>query len=247
MIGSARSERTVDRQGVAAPKEDIEPLLGAAALCSLRATRCIALPANRVCCVHQTAHLGQCQIIHRYTRCLSLPNADLLYMDQPISREANREAEIQGKSAEERSGREYAKLCLLASRHRNYFTATIVSVTPFVTGVQNSQEITHDRNLVGAEAETATFIRTMAELGDRLGPLLLQLPLSFLSHHDSRQAFHGHLHLRWAEPRLGFDRNRGERDLQNPHDGAGQRRRPRGCVWHLGPLNFGENPFHALR
>jgi uncharacterized protein YecE (DUF72 family) len=49
----------------------------------------------------------------------------------------------------------------------------------FVGGVQNSQEITHEKNLVGAEAETEDFIRIMAELGDRLGPLLLQLPPSF--------------------------------------------------------------------
>jgi uncharacterized protein YecE (DUF72 family) len=54
-----------------------------------------------------------------------------------------------------------------------------VRVSPFVGGVQNSQEITHEANLVGAEAETENFLRTMAELGDRLGPLLLQLPPSF--------------------------------------------------------------------
>ena len=46
-------------------------------------------------------------------------------------------------------------------------------------GVLNSKEITHERNLVGAEAETEGFVRTMAELGDRLGPLLVQLPPSF--------------------------------------------------------------------
>jgi uncharacterized protein YecE (DUF72 family) len=54
-----------------------------------------------------------------------------------------------------------------------------VRVSAFVGGVQNSQEITHEANLVGAEAETENFLRTMAELGDRLGPLLLQLPPSF--------------------------------------------------------------------
>ncbi|HEX5851127.1 MAG TPA: DUF72 domain-containing protein [Rubrobacter sp.] len=46
-------------------------------------------------------------------------------------------------------------------------------------GVQNSQEITHEQNLVNVEAETENFVRTMAGLGDRLGPLLLQLPPSF--------------------------------------------------------------------
>ena len=42
-----------------------------------------------------------------------------------------------------------------------------------------TQEITHDLNLVGADAETDASLQTMAELGDRLGPLLLQLPPSF--------------------------------------------------------------------
>jgi uncharacterized protein YecE (DUF72 family) len=54
-----------------------------------------------------------------------------------------------------------------------------VRVSAFVDGVQNSKEITHDRNLVGATAEADSFLRTMAELGDRLGPFLLQLPPSF--------------------------------------------------------------------
>jgi uncharacterized protein YecE (DUF72 family) len=51
--------------------------------------------------------------------------------------------------------------------------------TVVVAGVQNPQEVTHERNLVGSEAEAERFVRTMAELGDRLGPLLLQLPPSF--------------------------------------------------------------------
>jgi uncharacterized protein YecE (DUF72 family) len=54
-----------------------------------------------------------------------------------------------------------------------------VRVSAFVDSVQNSKEITHDRNLVGATAEADNFLRTMAELGDRLGPFLLQLPPSF--------------------------------------------------------------------
>ena len=45
--------------------------------------------------------------------------------------------------------------------------------------VRNSQEITHERNLVGCKDLAATFLRTMELLGDRLGPLLLQLPPSF--------------------------------------------------------------------
>jgi len=57
--------------------------------------------------------------------------------------------------------------------------ATRVRVSAFAGGVQNSQEVTHERNLVGSGAEAERFVRTMAELGDRLGPLLLQLPPSF--------------------------------------------------------------------
>ena len=48
-----------------------------------------------------------------------------------------------------------------------------------MVGVQNSQEITHERNLVDCGELTESFVRTMEILGDRLGPLLLQLPPSF--------------------------------------------------------------------
>ena len=57
--------------------------------------------------------------------------------------------------------------------------ATTVRVSAFAGGVLNSKEITHDRNLVGVEAEAESFLHTLAGLGDRLGPLLLQLPPSF--------------------------------------------------------------------
>ncbi len=49
----------------------------------------------------------------------------------------------------------------------------------FLFAAKFPKEVTHERSLVGAEAETVSFMRTMAELGDRLGPLLLQLPPSF--------------------------------------------------------------------
>jgi uncharacterized protein YecE (DUF72 family) len=49
----------------------------------------------------------------------------------------------------------------------------------FLFAAKFPQEITHEKNLVDAEAETERYIRTMAELGNRLGPLLLQLPPSF--------------------------------------------------------------------
>src|ERR671932_2775156 len=54
-----------------------------------------------------------------------------------------------------------------------------ISPDGFLFAAKFPQEITHDLNLVGADAETDAFLRTMAELGDRLGPLLLQLPPSF--------------------------------------------------------------------
>jgi uncharacterized protein YecE (DUF72 family) len=49
----------------------------------------------------------------------------------------------------------------------------------FLFAAKFPQEITHEQNLVGSEAEVESFIHTMAELGDRLGPLLIQLPPSY--------------------------------------------------------------------
>ncbi len=54
-----------------------------------------------------------------------------------------------------------------------------ISPDGFLFAAKFPQEITHDHNLVGAEAETENFVRTMAELGDKLGPLLIQFPPSF--------------------------------------------------------------------
>ncbi len=53
----------------------------------------------------------------------------------------------------------------------------MVRMSAFAGGVLNAQEVTHEKNLVGAEA--GSFIRTIAGLGDRLGPLLWQLPPPF--------------------------------------------------------------------
>lgn len=49
----------------------------------------------------------------------------------------------------------------------------------FLFAAKFPREITHERSLVDCEEPTWDFIRTMAALGDRLGPLLLQLPPSF--------------------------------------------------------------------
>lgn len=55
----------------------------------------------------------------------------------------------------------------------------MVKVNAFVTGVQNSKEITHEKNLVGCKDAVRGFVRTMSALGDKRGPLLLQLPPGF--------------------------------------------------------------------
>ncbi len=54
-------------------------------------------------------------------------------------------------------------------------------VTPegFLYAAKFPQAITHENTLVDCEEETETFTRTMSELGESLGPLLLQLPPSF--------------------------------------------------------------------
>ena len=49
----------------------------------------------------------------------------------------------------------------------------------FLFAAKFPQAVTHETNLVGSEAEAERFVRTMADLGDKLGPLLLQLPPSF--------------------------------------------------------------------
>lgn len=49
----------------------------------------------------------------------------------------------------------------------------------FLFAAKFPQEITHENNLVGSEVLARTFISTMELLGDKLGPLLLQLPPSF--------------------------------------------------------------------
>ena len=49
----------------------------------------------------------------------------------------------------------------------------------FLFAAKFPRELTHERNLAGCEEPAETFVRTMALLDDRLGPLLLQLPPSF--------------------------------------------------------------------
>ncbi|HEV2743331.1 MAG TPA: DUF72 domain-containing protein, partial [Rubrobacter sp.] len=49
----------------------------------------------------------------------------------------------------------------------------------FLFAAKFPQEITHEKTLVGCAREAEAFVSTMSDLGDRLGPLLLQLPPSF--------------------------------------------------------------------
>ncbi|BBL78608.1 hypothetical protein RxyAA322_04620 [Rubrobacter xylanophilus] len=49
----------------------------------------------------------------------------------------------------------------------------------FLFAAKFPREITHERRLAGVEREAERFVETMALLGERLGPLLVQLPPSF--------------------------------------------------------------------
>jgi len=49
----------------------------------------------------------------------------------------------------------------------------------FVFAAKFPREITHGARLVDAAASAQYFVETMSELGDKLGPLLIQLPPSF--------------------------------------------------------------------
>ncbi len=62
----------------------------------------------------------------------------------------------------------------------------MLRVSAFVTGMQ-TQESAHDKNLLGCKQAAHAFVGTMRVLGDRLGPLLLQLG-------DRREFSSGHTH-----------------------------------------------------
>jgi uncharacterized protein YecE (DUF72 family) len=49
----------------------------------------------------------------------------------------------------------------------------------FLFAAKFPQEITHEKSLANCGGPAEAFVRTMGELGDRLGPLLVQLPPSF--------------------------------------------------------------------
>lgn len=64
----------------------------------------------------------------------------------------------------------------------------------FLFAAKFPQEITHEKTLVDCAGLAENFIRTMEHLGDRLGPLLLQLPPSFtVEGMDALERFTGDL------------------------------------------------------
>jgi uncharacterized protein YecE (DUF72 family) len=59
----------------------------------------------------------------------------------------------------------------------------------FVFSVKVPQMITHDRVLVGCDAEVAEFLETMDILGEKLGPIIFQFPFFSRSIFPDRHAF----------------------------------------------------------
>lgn len=73
------------------------------------------------------------------------------------------------------------------------------SVAPdFRFAVKIPKVITHERRLAGAEEPLARFLGEVRALGDRLGPLLLQLPPSLRYDAAVAGAFLSHLRTRFA-------------------------------------------------
>ena len=76
----------------------------------------------------------------------------------------------------------------------------------FRFAIKLPREITHTRKLVGTEPPLEQFLAEIRPLGDRLGPLLLQLPPSLAFAEDIAQAFFATLRARFdgelvCEPR----------------------------------------------
>jgi uncharacterized protein YecE (DUF72 family) len=59
----------------------------------------------------------------------------------------------------------------------------------FVFSVKVPQTITHDKVLVGCDAEIAEFLETMDILGEKLGPIIFQFPFFNRSIFPDRHAF----------------------------------------------------------
>jgi uncharacterized protein YecE (DUF72 family) len=94
--------------------------------------------------------------------------------------------------------------------HRSATYARWVERTPpgFRFSVKLSRAITHEAKLVDAEARLDAFVAEVRQLGDRLGPLLVQLPPSLALDAVSAERFFMALRERWpgdvaCEPRHG--------------------------------------------
>ena len=92
--------------------------------------------------------------------------------------------------------------------HRNSTYARWRDVTPagFRFAVKLPREITHKARLVGVDHLVTAFRREVAELGEKLGPLLVQLPPSLAFEPATAEAFLASLREAWpgdiaAEPR----------------------------------------------
>lgn len=63
----------------------------------------------------------------------------------------------------------------------------------FAFAAKFPRAVTHDRGLVAADAEVASFLGAIEALGDRLGPLLVQLPGTFRPSSERRAALEAFL------------------------------------------------------
>ena len=76
----------------------------------------------------------------------------------------------------------------------------------FVLAVKAHRSITHEMRLEGVETRWREFVSSAAALGEKLGPVLLQLPPSFHCRPDLLEAFLGERRRdRCEAPRLAFE------------------------------------------
>jgi uncharacterized protein YecE (DUF72 family) len=85
--------------------------------------------------------------------------------------------------------------------HRPQTYARWATTTPqgFRFAVKLPKAITHEARLVGADERLAAFRGETSALGDKLGPLLVQLPPSLAFDASVAERFLAHLRARWPE------------------------------------------------
>ena len=86
--------------------------------------------------------------------------------------------------------------------HRASTYARWVASTPesFRFAVKAPRTITHEARLAGDRELVASFLQEVGQLGDRLGPVLVQLPPSLAFEHGVAEAFFAGLRELWAGP-----------------------------------------------